>query len=122
MLKRSDSVALSDLDQLGLRIYAYILARIGFRSTPKPVPLISIATYCACTVNQVRYRLKKIAVEGPKKGVIDKDLELKANRALIRKWTVKHPTHFRNTFYRVNYRGDRRVLYKERNARKQLEH
>jgi len=95
--RTSKSLALSRLDQKGLTLYAFLLRRIGYKATPLPVATSYMAKGCGMTARQVGYRISKM-------------VELK----LIEKWTVKHPTHYKKTFYRLVFSGDRRALYKEK--------
>lgn len=97
MVKRKNSLSLSSLDQLGLAVYSYLLGRLSFSAIPKPVPLVPIAVACGCSVEQVKYRVKKLEEKG-----------------IIQVWRKKHPTHFKVTYYRIVYTGDKRALYRKK--------
>jgi len=92
--KRENEIALGELDPLSISIYRYLLERIQYSKTPKPITLEAISRSCACTRQQTKYRIMKL---------IDKKL--------LEKWTTKHPTKYKISYFRMVYPGDRRALY-----------
>lgn len=96
-----DTIVLPRLDPLGLAVYHVLLGQCGYSATPKPVALSFIAKACGCSIRKVQYRVDKLV-----KGKV------------IQKWTVKNPFHYKKTFYRIVYMGDRRVLYRNGMRRK----
>lgn len=71
-------------DTLTQSVYLYFLKTIGDSKRPVVVPMADIAKETLCTYNQVRKRIKILIEAG-----------------LLEKWTVKHPTQFKITYYRV---------------------
>jgi len=90
-------LSLSMLDRHGLAVYSFFLEKLGYSATPRPVAISFVAKGLGLSVDQVRYRIDQL-VEGK----------------VIEKWTVKHPTQYKKSFYRMVYAGDRRVLYRHR--------
>jgi hypothetical protein len=74
------------LDPLGKAIHAFFLRKLGYRRVPQVVPLNFITASNRCTRNQARYRIKRLIQQG-----------------LLEKWTTKHPTHYKQTYYRIPY-------------------
>ena len=74
------------LDPLAIAIYSFILKEIGYSTKPKLVPLIKICRLMNCTYDQGRYRIKVLK-----------------NAGVLETWTTKHPTHFKQTYYRIPY-------------------
>lgn len=93
--RTAEELSLSRLDQKSIRLYAFLLRKLGYRSSPLPVALSFMVKGTGLSTQQVRSRLFKL-VEG----------------RLIQKWTVKHPQHYKKTYYRIVYTGDRRALYR----------
>jgi hypothetical protein len=71
---------------MGVSIYSFLLRNLGYRRTPQPVPLILIQRVVKGSKRQVEYRIKKMVDKG-----------------MIEKWTTKHPTHYKITYYRIPY-------------------
>jgi len=80
------------LDNLGIEIYRFLFHKMGYSRHPKCVPVNYIAKAVSKKMNkdisydQVRERMKKLV-----------------ERGMVEKWTVKHPTQFRITYYRLPY-------------------
>ena len=74
------------LDPLCLKIHAFLLRKLGYIRRPQVVPLNFIAVSNRCTIKEVRYRIKQLK-----------------DRGYIEKWTTKHPTHYKQTYYRIPY-------------------
>jgi hypothetical protein len=95
VVRSSHELSLSRLDQKGLRLYSFLLRRIGFKAVPVPVALSYMVKGSGMSLKQVRRRLDVMVELG-----------------IIQRWTVKHPEHFKKSFYRIVYIGDRRALYR----------
>lgn len=75
------------LDSSGARVYAFLARRIGYTTTPQPVPLLVISKAIGISYKEVRNRVKVLV-----------------DMKLVEKWTVKHPTQFKITYYRLTFR------------------
>jgi len=45
--------------------------------------------------------------------VVRERIKVLIERKLIEKWTVKSPEHYKKTYYRIVYWGDKRILYSD---------
>lgn len=99
VIRTSHELALSRLDQSGLALYAFLLRKLGYSAVPRPVAISYMAEGTKMSVKRIRRRLKQLEDDG-----------------LIQKWTVKHPTHYKKTFYRIVYIGDKRALYRRKSS------
>lgn len=74
------------LDALAYAIYSLLLRKIGYRRRPTSVPLLYIQKCTHTTRKKARTRIERLKKEG-----------------LLETWTVKHPTQFKVTYYRIPY-------------------
>lgn len=80
------------LDSMSVSIYTFLLRKLGYKRTPQPVPLVLIERYVKGSKRQVEYRMKKLVKIG-----------------YVEKWTTKHPTHYKITYYRIPYIVNNRI-------------
>lgn len=85
------------LDPLALKIHAFFLRKIGYIRKPQAVPLNFILKSNNCTLKQARIRIKQLQ-----------------ERGYIEKWTTKHPTHFKQTYYRIPYLTYTKIGYSKK--------
>lgn len=102
LARTGEDLELSKLDQKSLRVYSFMLKKIGYQSSPLPIALTYICLGTGLTINQVRLRIKKLLIAH-----------------LIQKWTVSNPDHYKKTYYRIVYHGDKRKLYKNAHKKNQ---
>lgn len=72
------------LDKISIEIYSLLKKRLGYRKTPLAIPLKYIEKCIGHNKRQIEYRIEKMSKLG-----------------YIEKWTTKHPTHFKITYYRI---------------------
>jgi len=80
----SERIVAIDRDNITRGVYAYLRKKTDASRRPQLLTIQEMATACRCTYDQVRYRLKYLEKYG-----------------LLEKWTVKHPTKFKVTYYRL---------------------
>lgn len=98
--KTASDLAISNLDRHSIAVFQFFLLKIGYDAIPRPVPLETIENNTGLSRKQVRLRINKL-IKGK----------------LLEKWTKKHPTQFKITYYRVIFNGNRRLLYRSRSHR-----
>jgi len=74
------------LDPLGIAILSFLQKEIGYSTKPKLVPLVKISKIMGCSYEQAKYRIKLLKKAG-----------------LLETWTTKHPTHYKQTYFRLPY-------------------
>jgi hypothetical protein len=75
-----------ELDTLEIRIYLFIASKIGYSRSPKSVPVLMISKAVRGSYKEVRNRIESLREKG-----------------LLEKWTVKHPTQFKISYFRIPY-------------------
>lgn len=85
------------LDPLALKIHAFLLRKIGYIRKPQAVPLNYIIKSNGCTLKQARIRIKQLQ-----------------ERGYIERWTTKHNTHFKQTYYRIPYLTYNKIGYNKK--------
>lgn len=80
------------IDDKAVALLTFLVRKLGYSRVPQPVPLVFIQTglkrfyNVSLTVNQIQYRIKKLVELGH-----------------LEKWSTKHHTHYKITYYRIPY-------------------
>lgn len=82
----------TSLDKHGVSVLTFLVRKLGYSRTPQAVPLVFIQTGLKrfynidLSIDQIQYRIQKLILLGH-----------------LEKWSTKHHTHYKTTYYRIPY-------------------